>query len=70
MTSPGSEAAWQFSSFGTESDDNQRMGCSSVPSAWLAKVPERILQKKKSNSTVFSSRLKHLGIFGLNFLAL
>ena len=43
MTSPGSEAAWHFSSFGTESDDNQRMGCSSVPSAWLAKVPERIL---------------------------
>ena len=43
MTSPDSETAWHFSSFGTESDDNQRMDCSSVPSAWLAKVPERIL---------------------------
>ena len=43
MTSPGSETAWHFSSSGTEPDDNQRMDCSSVPSAWLAKVPERIL---------------------------
>ena len=43
MTSPDSETAWHFSSFGTEPDDNQQMGCSSVPSAWLAKVPERIL---------------------------
>ena len=43
MTSPDSETAWHFSSFGTEPDDNRRMHCSSVPSAWLAKVPERIL---------------------------
>ena len=43
MPSPDSETAWHFSSFGTEPDDNQRMGCSSVPSAWLAKVPKRIL---------------------------
>ena len=35
--------AWHFSSFGTEPDDNQRMGCSSVPLAWLAKVSERML---------------------------
>ena len=41
MTSPDSETAWHFSSFGTEPADNQRMGCSSVPSVWLAKVPER-----------------------------
>ena len=44
MASPDSETAWHFSSFGTEPDDNQRMGCSSVPSAWLAKVPKRILR--------------------------
>ena len=43
MTSPGSETAWHFSSFGTEPDDNQLMECSSVPSAWLAKVPKQIL---------------------------
>ena len=43
MTSPDSKTARHFSSSGTELDDNQRMGCSSVPSAWLAKVPERIL---------------------------
>ena len=42
MTSPDSETAWHLSSFGTEPDDSQRMDCSSVPSAWLAKVPERI----------------------------
>ena len=43
MTSPGSETAWHFSSSGTKPDDNQIMNCSSVPSAWLAKVPNRIL---------------------------
>ena len=43
MTSPDCETAWHFSSFGTEPADNQRMGCSSVLSVWLAKVPERIL---------------------------
>ena len=43
MTSPGSETAWHFFSSGTEPDDNQRKDCSLVPSAWLAKVPERIL---------------------------
>ena len=43
MTSPGSETAWHFSSSGTKLDDNQSMDCSSVPSAWLAKVPDRIL---------------------------
>ena len=43
MTSPGSETAWHFSSSGTKPDVNQSMDCSSVPSAWLAKVPDRIL---------------------------
>ena len=43
MMSPGSETAWHFSSSGTEPHDNQRLDCSSVPSAWLAKVPERML---------------------------
>ena len=51
MTSPDSETAWHFSSFGTELDDNQQMGCSSVPSAWLAKVPERILNVAPLRST-------------------
>ena len=51
MTSPDSETAWHFSSFGTEPDDNQRMGCSSVPSVWLAKVPERILNVAPLRST-------------------
>ena len=43
MTFPGSETAWHFSSSGTEPDKNQGMDCSSVPSAWFAKVPDRIL---------------------------
>ena len=43
MTSPGSETAWHFFSSGTAPDDNHRMDCSSVPSAWLAKVHELIL---------------------------
>ena len=44
MTSPRSEIARHFPSSGTEPDDNLRMDCSSVPSVWLAKVTERILQ--------------------------
>ena len=50
MTSPDSETAWHFSCFGIE-NDNQRMGCSSVPSVWLAKVPERILNVAPLRST-------------------
>ena len=54
MTSPDSETAWHFFSFGTEPDDNQRMGCSSVTSVWLAKVPKWILNVAPLRSTLLN----------------
>ena len=60
MTSTDSEIAWHFSSFGTEPADNQRMGCSSVPSVWLAKVPERILNVAPLRSTSLNALFPNL----------
>ena len=60
MTSPDSETAWHFSSFATEPDNNQRMGSSSVPSVWLAKVPERILNVASLRSTSLNALFPNL----------
>ena len=43
MTPPGSKGAWHMSFSGTAPAGNQQMDCTAVPSARLAKVPERIL---------------------------
>ena len=60
MTSPDSETARHFSSFGTEPADDQRMGCSSVPSVWLAKVPKWIPNVALLRSTLLNALFPNL----------